>query len=646
VVASSSAELYRQASADQRAAIDAAIEKALAPALTAETAADLWRFLDLYGFHPAANKARRELVSRAMAVQPSSATTTAKGRTPTRTEALWILQQLARSADAAEVRWATAQKAMLFAAAGRTHDAAAAYRRLRDEFAEQVCLEGKTGKRLVDELPADSPLRRELAGEGSVWPTGELNTETLAGPPTSRSLWPVPLEGKAAWVKKTALHFNPTANKLLARDSFGQPLWELQLETPTAGVSHTVSLAMASGHLLFVQTGDEVLAIDVLLPSRPAILWRRPLAEGPLGRGQTAGLPAGMGWNEVLVAQLGGAPESSSGRIGFVTSRCACLQHEETLTALDPLTGRLLWSRRGMPSGNVLFGDDEAIVVSASGADKATLLRAADGEIIGRPTLTPSSILGAVGSRVVIWESRDGKQVLRLEEARGEVVQRLGEFPTGSKVALVDDESAAVLKPDGELTILRLADGQVEMPATKLKPPLDKLERLRVERSGDTYFVAISRPEEDRERAWSFGPTRLHLPGDDATRPTVNGVLYALSRTGEQLWKDGPNRVEGLSWALDQPSDLPVLVFLSDERLRGGGQIRIKLVDRRTGRTLYDHRRPGAPDTVEISGDAKEGVVLLQLPGGRVHLKFGAKPQEMSPTPKTGSEPAAESPKK
>ncbi len=670
VVATALAELYGACPADQRPAMDAAIEKVLAPALTAENARGLWEFLDHYGFHPLAVKARQELVSRAMAApresrpresQSPAATAAAPGQVPARYEALWLLGQLEQSPDQAAVRWATAQKARLLAQAGQAQGAAAAYRRLRDEFADRVCIDDKTGKQLLSALAADSPVRRHLDTAPPTWPVGEVTTETLAGAPTNRSLLPVPLAGQAAWVAKTSLHFNPTANKLLARDSVGQRLWELQLDSPTVGLPRTVSRAVALGHLLIAQTGDEVVAIDVLHAELPTILWRRALADGPLGRGgQQALAPFANPWGfeAVYAAQLAGLTGAPQGRLGPVSSRYVCFENDETLTAVHPLTGRTLWSRRGAAGGGLLFGDDEVLVLLGAGGDKAgdkaidkaIVLRAADGETIGQKTLVPAAnVLGTVGSRLVAWESRDGKQSLRVLDAQGKEPRPLGEFAAGSKAAMIDDQAVAVLQPDGELAVLRVADGQAELRRKGLKLP-NKLDRIHVVRSDDTYFVAISRPDDERERPWG-SPFRstFQLPSDDSSRPPVNGTVYALSRTGEDLWKEGPSRIDACSWALDQPSDLPVLVFLSDERGRGS-QMRIKLVDKRTGRTVYDHRRPAPPDTFEIQGSPEQGVVTMLMQGGRVTLKFG-KPKEAAPPkgdvpPKT--EPAAktDSPKK
>jgi len=81
-----------------------------------------------------------------------------------------------------------------------------------------------------------------------------------------------------------------------------------------------------------------------------------------------------------------------------------------------------------------------------------------------------------------------------------------------------------------------------------------------------------------------------------------------------------------------------------------GSQTRIKLVDKRTGRTVYDHRRPAPPDTVEIQGDPERGVVSMLMQGGRVTLKFG-KPKEAAPPkgevpPKTEPGAKTDSPKK
>ncbi len=665
VVEAALAELYRTCSAEHQAALDGAIQEMLAPALTAESARGLWTFLDHYAFHALAAKARQELVARAMAAPRPKAPSTAIDQTPTRREALWLLGQLesapapapapapARAPDQAVVRWATAQKARLLAAAGQARDAAMAYRRLRDAYADQVCIDGKTGKQLLAELAADSPVRRHLDLGGPTWPVGEVTTDTVGRTHTNQSLQPVALHG-AAWAGKTSLYFNSTANKLLARDSLGSRLWELQLDAPTAGVPRTVSRAEAVGHLLIIQAGDEVLAIDVL-SAQPTILWRRALAEGPMGRTQPKALTEFANRWELEVAyaaQLAGLT-TSSGRLGPVTNRYVCLQQDETLTAVHPLTGRTLWSRRIASAGSLCGDDDVLVLLGSEASDKTTVLGAIDGQTIAQHPAVPAAfILGTLGTQVIAWETQDGKQRLRILGARGQEPRRLGEFAAGSKATLIDDDAVAVLQPDGELAVVRIADGQALVRRKGLKLP-NKLDRIDVVRSAEGYFVAISRPDDEREQPWGYrfrGPWRPSA--DDARRPPINGTLHALSLTGEDLWKDGPSRIDACSWALDQPADLPVLVFISDERRSGsGGQMRIKLVDKRTGRTVYDHRRPAQSDTFELQGDPEQAMVTMVLPSGRVTLKFAppkAKeaPPKSDPAPKTDLPPKADLPPK
>jgi hypothetical protein len=73
--------------------------------------------------------------------------------------------------------------------------------------------------------------------------------------------------------------------------------------------------------------------------------------------------------------------------------------------------------------------------------------------------------------------------------------------------------------------------------------------------------------------------------------------------------------------------------------------MRIRLVDKRTGRTIYDRRRLAQPDTLEIQGHPEQGLITLQLPPGRdpstgklqatrVNLTFG-KPKEKEATPQS-----------
>src|SRR5262249_52858659 len=158
---------------------------------------------------------------------------------------------------------------------------------------------------------------------------------------------------------------------------------------------------------------------------------------------------------------------------------------------------------------------DDVLAVIGPGGDKGLVFSAADGEIIGQPALAPvASVVGTVGSRLIDWENRDGKQVLRVVAATGKELRLLGKFDAGSKATQVNDEAVAVLQPNGDFTVLRIADGGEEFCRKGLKLP-NKLDRVHVTRIGETYFAAISRPDEDRERAvWGL-PRAEMMPGDE-----------------------------------------------------------------------------------------------------------------------------------
>jgi len=67
---------------------------------------------------------------------------------------------------------ATAQLAELLRASGRPLEAARVYTRLAGPLAGTSCLDGRTGRQIVDALPADDPTRRWLSG-ADLWPTSD-----------------------------------------------------------------------------------------------------------------------------------------------------------------------------------------------------------------------------------------------------------------------------------------------------------------------------------------------------------------------------------------------------------------------------------------------------------------------------------------
>ena len=161
--------IYASATAPDRSKIDAELSERLKTVLAGKNDKELRAYANYFSFHPTADDARAALFRQLSGNE-------------TMIERQSLLSDLERSGDPVQRRAAIAQMAALLRSASRPEEAALYYARLKNDFADQVCLDGKTGKQIVAELPANSPETRALA-ESTAWPSGavKVNSNRNAG---------------------------------------------------------------------------------------------------------------------------------------------------------------------------------------------------------------------------------------------------------------------------------------------------------------------------------------------------------------------------------------------------------------------------------------------------------------------------------
>ena len=127
--------------------------------------------------------------------------------------------------------------------------------------------------------------------------------------------------------------------------------------------------------------------------------------------------------------------------------------------------------------------------------------------------------------------------------------------------------------------------------------------------------------------------------GQPSDFPLINGPVYAFSlKTGEPLWP-GPALVRNRGIVLQQPQDIPLLVFADRQMIRdatsgGGSQLRVLCLDRRTGQTVY--RNDALPDTsvtrFRVRGETdSRPVVALEMSAGKILLAMTDRPRPPQP---------------
>ena len=625
--------------------INVAVQSRLDAALQADTPdkkADLLRrFLSYFGAHPSSDTARDQL-----------ALLLTKRETVLEKESL--LQALEKSTDPARHRSAVARLAQLLSDTGRPDDAAHYYLQLETRLANEICWQDKTGAQLVGELPKTSPVRKYLVAVAGGWPRGEVKPERGgAGARMNRNVgfpqfFPVELHGDCGpFYEDTSLHYD-MQRFLVARDGLGQERFRVnlldkqnpnQIQNQYGNIQGMVH-ASARGHLLVVNLGLSVLAIDTLRSEGgkngggDRILWKQDLVE------QVNGQPLNRGINQMQVANPWGGPakfqildnatQQPFGGVGAVTAHGVIVQRNREVQCLDTMTGETLWARQNIAPGADVLGDDECVIVAPADGKNSLVLRTVDGALLDDKRDIPAreQRWTTLGRMVLTWENSNGKTKLALRDPwqKRDVWSR--ELSSESKGALVHNDEVALLERSGKFCVLDLATG-----AKRIEETLDpdaSLNSLSGIRSRDQYLAVTSTLAGNNARAIEFDKKFYQAPLGEALSPLILGRVYAFDRaTGKKQWSVAAD-VQRHGLLLNQPADLPVLVFArqSNDTARGGTSSGVLCLDKRTGRAAYQNDNIGQQfnNVFEIVGDREAHTVAMTYPGQTITLTFTDNP--------------------
>jgi outer membrane protein assembly factor BamB len=632
------AELRGGASADVRAEIDRVTQARLDAAVKAGSVEALQQFLDYFGVQPMADRARALLV--------------AKLRDARRLlQAEVLLRRMERSEDRPTAGSAVADMAFMLRDAKLVDDAAACFRRLREEFGDVVCRDGKTGRQLAEAIPADDPLRRRLEPDAP-WPTGAIvveRTRQLNTQPMAFYSVTVPYQqGRGPFFGdlKVELHQNPPL--LRAVDGWGKKRWELPLGELMRQESFPMTSAFlrvtVHDHLLLLSIGFKIVAVDTLAAGErnmPKVLWVQDLEEpvrtaARRGRGRLipAGMPGVRGLNTF------GNPQFPMNIPAAVSEQLVCYQRFQNLYGVDPVSGEVLWVREDVRPDSVVFGDQQYVFVVPADQSVATVFRAADGKKVGtRPV--PSVRPATLGRLAASWRSESSQSVLEVIDPLSD--RRVGpsrKFAADAKNFTFenDTEVVGVLEPRGHFTLVNLADGRALVDAP-------------VEREGATSDVHVFRSPEQTlvvinglERTSSSGRHYYGLQGVPSLQVS-RAKIYAFDARGKPLWQK-PVTVQDQYLVLHQPQRLPALVFacgVQDRRTASMSQPKTSIlaVDKRSGQVVQPKEKYDGLSHFRLTGDPEKKAIQIDLQHDVVTLNFTDKPRVAPAKEEEKKKPAA-----
>ncbi len=646
------AALYQQATPAERRKLDAQILARMpnGDRLAADdSVAALRRYLRTFGFHASAAKARAQLIAR---FNPE-------------TDALEYVHELSRLAQASDdataapavgrlARWCLTQK--------RFNDVGFWSLELEGRFGAIPCEPGLTGQQLAAELRSDPDYVESRKQLVIPWPEGEIDKEHTTPHQQGGRMKrvqivdPIPPQ-YAGWSFET----DPQGIMLIARDEYARHQWTLNRANPAPAnqaffsesqpALHRIHLC---GHLIGWSTGSEFLIAADLEQDRmsPRVLWHETLMPPggninwnmnrivAMQRAQMRGRRRGMIWNQPFLYNI----PPGAGALVALTDSAVIYHNGRKLFAADPLTGKLLWSRKDVtPSLAEIAADEEAVAV-LSQADVAdedserrestlTLLRTIDGERIRRTEPVMGVVEWIGGSRVVASEgpgqSLSGPVPLELLDLiRGKPVWQ-AKLARPAAIRVVNQSDLFTIEENRRLSLRNLQDG-----AVRWTQDLDldvEAETLRVQPWHDRYLVIVG-----TTTPVPGGPQALDFRNE---HDPIQGHVAALDRgTGKLLWQTPINDpVTGATVTVfdpAQPAGWPVLLFAGQLQVPpppgvAAPMIRrltVTFIDKRTGRREYSLQEPSQVADYFVDVDPDLNRMVANFITWSLNLRYTGKP--------------------
>jgi outer membrane protein assembly factor BamB len=520
--------------------------------------------------------------------------------------------------------------AQLYLAHDERKMSAACYRRLRDDLADVRFADGVAPGDLLIRARKDRRLAAEIElSSPDPWPTErpQVHNENNAG--VGPNFFPLPMDCAAGSVfERMDVAIDREGKTLRFQGEPRATAWDLTLPVETQSFHGFPSLhrGWGMGQLLIVQDGGDLYGVTPLDDggeANPRFLWHVDLLPAEEIASADISLPAGRGVaglftdRSSMIDHLG----RPAAKVVAVQPGAICVLDRGSMTAYDPLSGRMLWRRTDALPAESGSGDESLIALLDRRSKRVEFLRTLDGKRVAERSLAAKgSELRWLEGREALIQSIDpkGLRVSRVDLLANDVKwTRL--FATASLLVRLDARRYAVAEPDGTCHLLRAGTG-ASMATEKIA---GTEHCLQLYSAGDErrFYIAFSKPYADSENL------RANSQRDDSRSPMVNGMLCAFDRlSGRLLWS---RRFDDGVFEMDQSRVAPALVFSYRRTEKGDDEGGIpwpylQAIDKRTGRDVYSARlanlQPAAHPFAQT--DAARREFQVRVPEAVVHFEY------------------------
>jgi outer membrane protein assembly factor BamB/tetratricopeptide (TPR) repeat protein len=671
---------------------------------------ELRSFVRMFGSVSDAGKAARlELVERLMEQKDS-------GEEHPLLEAELELNQFRTGRHSLELAArATEALARLYTRKGLLEDAAYCYRKIGKEYAKTVIRDGKTGRQIYDEDAATDkrllPYLDDPQPLGSVRKFGSRMDRGDFQQPAGGQLFQFEQSGeklpffhhyivglnisdhrfmlldrnlekedhtpKEVWTVKLAdTMFRQLSSQVLGHqinpmnNNLGVPAGMMGMPINPNNNPNARFPYSTVGHLIVLPLGQRVFGID---PVNHRRLWEVDLfagAEGPF----RADLQHARGalWDQqhppavdprdgsVWVTYTNGWGQRL-GQVSPFQGQTICIQTPKALSALDPLTGRVLWSRMDVHSRNYLFSDEDYVFVveldNQNNPSSTRVFRAADGISVKAPDF--ASLFGkrlqVFGHYLLLSENgANSRIVVRLYDiVAGQDVWKQ-DYAARSIVAQCEDAGlTGIVEPNGKVHVIDLRarkeimNGEMNDPSERLR----SVQSFHLLSDRNCYYFASQKAAVNGGMATSQPDIMTHL-GMRAV--PVSGFLHAFNRKNGSLMWDSPVKTQQYLM-MEQFEDLPLLFMASRGfdtqnaalggmggglRIAGqrgmiGNEVRVTSLHKSTGKAVFDEKLPGNSTTnfFGVRVDPRANTVELLSPKVKItHYPLRDEAMKSKPT--------------
>jgi len=544
---------------------------------------DRQRLLQVFGFHPAADRIRQQLVKDHVQ----------QGRL---TESLALLDVGARSADRRVQAAALWKAGSVLSQRELNYDAAIRFQRLEREFADVALSDGETIREKLAALRTAGDWPRERQAPIG-WKANGVRVRRSGTSYYSNHTRVMESDGLTEpSLQRLKFELHQQLNRLSVVDAASDNMkWSLPLRIHT-GNGSVGAAVQAVGHRIVVMHRG---VIHCLSPVERRLLWSHALQSrgGSANRSVRSGSSAryrfvkGTAIVQQGVRARAGARQRSG--LAIVNDQYLCVYDRRGFVVLDIQDGSLRWKHRtGSADVRVTGTPDCIYVLPPTGTPLA--FRALDGKAIEIKNLSGllAKTVQFVGNDCLTVESSNSfslfglggsKTRLRLADPiRGKTLWTL-DLPTNTALARLNDGSLITLGSDGQLGQLDQHKGAIRKFAT-----VEGGEGIDWKKNNGVVAVTDA--------------DRLYLAVGDGTRfgsyyyntPTipVNGQLLAFDRhTRKFLWKQS---VEKQNLVVSQMSYTPILLLMNFQYERkmnfGFSSMQLMAIDKRNGHILVNEK--------------------------------------------------------